>query len=83
MYTPDANWQRFIAHLNIIDPLVFHSKDGDYTGEHTSFLGAIKHYRKIFLDANKIDNVMNPSNTHLLLDAKVTIPTIYPPAEQP
>ena len=52
MNTAEKHWTRFIEHLNEIDPLIFHDKGGQYQLPHDNFLGSIKKYRKIFLEAN-------------------------------
>ena len=47
--TPEEMWAKFIEELNKQQPL----KD---EARHTSFLGSIAAYRKIFLTANKDSN---------------------------
>ncbi len=44
-------WDRFIKHLNRVDPIVFDKKVGPVP--HLSFSGSIKKYKAIFLEAQK------------------------------
>jgi hypothetical protein len=43
-----AMWDRFIAHLNVVQPL---GKDK----QHISFLGSIDSYKRLFLEAQAVD----------------------------
>lgn len=50
--TPEQMWDKFIDHLNKTVPLSKPQKDHP-PPKHLNFLGSIKEYRKIFLEANK------------------------------
>jgi hypothetical protein len=43
--TPEEMWERFIEHLNEVEPL-------GKAGKHSNFLGSISAYKKRFLEAN-------------------------------
>lgn len=47
--TPEQMWDKFIDHLNEVQPL-----KGD-DAKHMNFLGSIASYRKLFMQANKPD----------------------------
>lgn len=44
-------WDQFIAHLNVVQPMVKDKKTGE-NYPHKNFIGSIKAYEKIFLEAN-------------------------------
>ena len=44
-------WDRFIAHLNKVEPLG-RLKQGDEPVSYKNFLGSIERYKKIYMEAN-------------------------------
>lgn len=49
MNSAEQMWDRFIQHLNEVDPL---GKKGEVI-PHKTFLGSVERYKEIFLEANK------------------------------
>jgi hypothetical protein len=49
--SPEEAWERFIEHLNEVEPLG--KRDDDAPVPHKSFIGSIEKYRRIFMDAQQ------------------------------
>jgi hypothetical protein len=47
--SPEEMWERFIAHLNKVEPL----GKRDEIVPHKAFIGSIEKYRRIFLEAQR------------------------------
>lgn len=47
----EAIWQRFIDHLNAVEPIVFKKADGS-----TAFLGSIEKYKRIFIESQRANS---------------------------
>lgn len=56
MDTPEQMWDRFVEHLNKVDPLGKPAKDKKGkpipVPTHKMFLGSIEKYKKVFVEAN-------------------------------
>lgn len=50
----EAIWQRFIDHLNAVEPIVFKKADGQIP--HTAFLGSIEKYKRIFIESQRANS---------------------------
>jgi hypothetical protein len=53
MTRAEAYWQKFIDHLNEVDPLIFYEKKTKFQLPHQNFLGSTEKYKDIFMDVNQ------------------------------